>query len=146
MKKTFDDLENSLGYILGRTSRAMANRFNQNIEKFGYDITCEQFAVLDTLSKKDGQTQKELAGCTCKDKTSITRLLDGMWKRKLIVRTHDKTDARKKLITLTAKGRMLRKKLVHQIEKTLVQAKRGVSEADLKICKEVLLKVGKNLS
>jgi DNA-binding MarR family transcriptional regulator len=146
MTKTSDNLENSLGYILGRTSRAMANRFNQNLEKFGYDVTCEQFAVLDSLFKKDGQTQKELAKCTCKDKTSITRLIDGMWKRKLVVRVHDKSDARKKLITLTDKGRMLRKKLVHQIEKTLLQAKRGVSEADLKICKEVLLKVGENLS
>ena len=146
MTKTSDNLENSLGYIIGRTSRAMANRFNQNLEKFGYDVTCEQFAVLDSLSKKDGQTQKELAQYTCKDKTSITRLIDGMWKRKLVVRVHDKADARKKLITLTDKGRMLRKKLVHQIEKTLLQAKRGVSEADLKICKEVLLKVGENLS
>ena len=63
----------------------MANRFNQNLEKFGHDVTCEQFAVLDALWKKDGQTQKELAECTYKDKTSIARLVDGMWKRKLVV-------------------------------------------------------------
>lgn len=146
MKTTSSNLENSLGYLVGRTSRAMGNRLNQNLERAGYDVTCEQFMVLDTLWKKDGQTQKALASCTCKDKTSVTRILDGMWKKKLIVRTHDKSDARKKLIFLTDKGRMLRMKLVRQIEKTLVQAKRGVSENDLKICKSVLLQVSENLA
>ena len=85
MKTTDYNLEESLGYVIGRAGRAMANRLNQNFEKAGYDVTCEQWAVLMSLWHKNGQSQKELASITCKDKTSITRLLDGLEKKNLVV-------------------------------------------------------------
>ena len=75
MQTTAYNLEESLGYIVGRAGRAFANRWNHNFEKAGHNVTCEQWAILMNLWQKNGQSQKELAGCTCKDKTSITRLL-----------------------------------------------------------------------
>ena len=52
----------------------------------GYDVTCEQWSVLVNLGKKNGQSQQELAGLICKDKTSVTRLIDNMEKHSLVVR------------------------------------------------------------
>ncbi len=146
MKKNPHNLEESFGSIVGRAGRAMANRLNQNFSSAGYDVTCEQWAVLNSLWKKNGQSQKELAGCTCKDKTSITRLIDGMQKRKLVFRTPDREDARQKFILLTGKGRTLRQKLLRQIEKTLQEAQKGVRTGDLRTCKDVLVRVTKNLT
>ena len=140
------NLEDSLGYIVGRTGRSMANRLNHNFEKAGYDITCEQWGVLMNLCQKDGQSQKELAGCTCKDKTSITRLIDGMEKRDLVVRIPDKKDGRQKLIYLTNKGKNLQKKLFSLVQRMLHDAKAGVNPKDLEICKNVLRKVTLNLN
>lgn len=146
MKKSQYNLEQSFGYIVGRAGRAIANRLNQNFESAGYDVTCEQWAILNSLWKKNGQSQKELAGCTCKDKTSITRLLDGMQKRKLVTRVADKNDARQNLILLTEKGKNLRLKLLRRIEKTLQEAQKKINAGDLQVCKNVLLHVTQNLT
>jgi len=146
MKNHAGNPEESLGYVIGRASRAMANRLNHHFENAGYNVTCEQWGLLNSLWKKNGQSQKELAGCTCKDKTSITRLIDGMERKKLVVRTSSKEDARQKLIHLTSRGKTLRQKLLRQIEKTLTEAQKGVSAGQLQICKDVLRKVNQNLN
>ena len=146
MKNTSYNIEESLGYIIGRSGRAMANRLNHNFEKAGHNVTCEQWAVLINLWHKNGQNQTELAGITCKDKTSITRLIDGMEKRNLVVRIPDKKDGRQKLIYLTNKGKELQQRLLHLVKKTLQEAREGINETDLKTCKDVLRQVARNLS
>ena len=146
MKKTTYNIEESLGYIVGRAGRALANRLNQNFEKAGYNVTCEQWAVLMNLWQKNGQSQKDLSGQTCKDKTSITRLIDGMEKRNLVVRIPDKKDARQKFIYLTNKGEELQQELLQLVKKTLTEAQEGIKDSELKICKDVLRRVGRNLS
>ena len=145
MKKSIYNLDESLGYVIGRAGRAMANRLNQNFERDGYDVTCEQWAVLMNLWRKNGQSQKELAGVTCKDKTSITRLIDGMERRDLVVRIADKKDGRQKFIYLTSKGKQLQQRLLKLVQKTLTEAQENIGEKDLNICKNVLRQVAKNL-
>ena len=146
MKPNSYNLEDSLGYVIGRAGRAMANRLNQNFEQAGHHVTCEQWGVLMNLQQKDGQNQKELAGTTCKDKTSITRIIDGMEKRNLVVRIPDKKDGRQKLIYLTNNGKELQQKLLLLVKKTLKEAQSGIRASDMNICKKVLKKVRSNLS
>ena len=146
MKTTQYNLEESLGYVIGRAGRSMANRLNHNFEKAGYDVTCEQWAVLMNLWHKNGQSQKDLAGITCKDKTSITRLLDGLEKKNLVVRTPDKKDARQKLIYLTNQGKAFQQELLKLVKQTLAEAQKGIRPSDLKVCKGVLRQVARNLS
>jgi DNA-binding MarR family transcriptional regulator len=146
MKKILTNQEKSLGYVIGRAGRALANRLNHNFEKAGHDVTSEQWAVLTNLWQKNGQNQKDLAGVTCKDKTSITRLIDVLEKKSLVVRTPDKLDARHKLIYLTNKGKALQQALVAIAQKTLVEAQEGIQVRNLEICKTVLRQVAKNLS
>lgn len=146
MKTTGYNLEESLGYVIGRAGRAVANRLNQNFEKAGYDVTCEQWAVLMNLWHKNGQNQKELAGITCKDKTSITRLLDGLEKKNFVVRTPGKKDARQKLIYLTNQGKAFQQELLKLVKQTLAEAQKGIKARDLIVCKDVLRRVTRNLS
>ena len=146
MKRSQYNLEDSLGYVIGRAGRALANRLNHNFEKSGHDVTCEQWAILTNLWQNNGQNQKDLAGVSCKDKTSITRLIDGLEKKSLVVRTPDKSDARHKLIYLTNKGKALQQELVFIVQKTLVEAQSGVHPKNLEICKNVLRQVARNLT
>ncbi len=147
MKKSiFYHLEESLGYIVGRAGRAMANRLNHNFEKAGHNVTCEQWAVLMNLWQKNGQSQKDLAGVTCKDKTSITRLIDGLEKRNLVVRIPNSQDGRLKLIYLTNKGKELQQELLRVVQQMLKEAQQGIRIKDMTICKNVLRKVARNLS
>ncbi len=146
MKKLLTNQEKSLGYVIGRAGRALANRLNHNFEKAGYDVTCEQWAILSNLWQKNGLNQKDLAGVSCKDKTSITRLIDVLEKKSLVVRTPDKLDARHKLIYLTNKGKALQQALVAIAQQTLVEAQEGIKVKDLETCKDVLRHVAKNLT
>lgn len=145
MNTTPHNLENSLGYLIGRAGRALANHLNHNFVNAGHDVTCEQWAVLTNLWQKNGQSQQDLAGTTCKDKTSMTRLVDNMEKKNLVVRIPNKEDKRQKLIYLTAKGRNLRNKLFKVVQQTLDEAQRNINIKDLALCKDVLRKVYENL-
>ena len=146
MKKAKYNLEESLGYIVGRAGRAMANRLNHKFEAAGHNVTCEQWAVLMNLWEKNGQSQKDLSGVTCKDKTSITRLIDGMEKRNLVVRIPDKKDGRQKFIYLTNKGKELQKELRELVQETLLESQEGISAKDISTCKGVLRRVAQNLA
>jgi len=137
-------LEESLGYMMGRAARSIGTRLNRNFTEAGYDVTCEQWSVLVNLWQTNGQSQQDLAGTTCKDKTSMTRLIDNMEKHNLVVRIPSKTDRRQKLIYLTKKGRDLQEKLVKIVHKTLKDAQKGVSARDITRCKNVLARVYEN--
>lgn len=137
-------LEESLGYLMGRATRTLAALVNHNFAKAGYDVTCEQWSVLVNLGKKNGQSQQDLAGLTCKDKTTITRLIDNMEKHNLVVRIPDKNDKRQKLIYLTKKGRDLQEELKGIIAQTLKEAQKAIKTNDLETCKRVLEQVYEN--
>ncbi len=129
---------------MGRSTRALGTLVNHNFAKAGYDVTCEQWSILVNLGKKDGLKQQELAGLTCKDKTSMTRLIDNMENHSLVVRIPDKSDKRQKLIYLTKKGQNLLGKLVIVIQKTLGEAQKGIKIKDLETCKNVLHQIYEN--
>jgi DNA-binding MarR family transcriptional regulator len=137
-------LEESLGYAMGRATRSLGALVNRHFACAGYDVTCEQWSVLVNLGKKNGQSQQELAGQICKDKTSVTRLIDNMEKHSLVVRIPDKNDRRQKLIYLTRKGQDLQEKLVVVIQKTLLEAQKSIKIRDIETCKNVLHQIYEN--
>jgi DNA-binding MarR family transcriptional regulator len=138
-------LEESLGYAMGRATRSLGALVNRNFAQAGYDVTCEQWSVLFNLGKKNGQSQQDLAGLLCKDKTSVTRLIDNMEKHSLVVRIPDKADRRQKLIYLTKKGKDLLEKLVIVIHKTQVEAQKSIKIKDIETCKSVLDQIYANI-
>jgi len=137
-------IEESLGYALGRSFRSLGALVNHHLAKEGHDITCEQGSILFNLGKKNGQSQQELACLVCKDKTTMTRLIDNMEKRNLVVRIPDKTDKRQKLIYLTKKGKDLQVKLIEVVQKTSKEAQKSIDLKDLEVCKKVLHQVYEN--
>jgi DNA-binding MarR family transcriptional regulator len=146
MKPYQYNLEEPLGYLIGRAHRVLVNRLNRNFAEAGYDVTAEQWGMLRHLWEQDGQGQQQLAACACKDKTSITRLIDGLEKRHLVLRVADQNDRRNNLIYLTGKGKALQKALIVVVKKTLAESQQGLKPEHLKICKNTLRKVYQNLS
>lgn len=146
MTKRNVNLEDSFGYILGRAARTMGAHINRRFEKVGFEITCEQWSILVSLWQHDGQTQQELAGQTCKDKTSMTRLIDTMERHGLVKRTANDKDRRQKRIVLTAKGRAMYSKVVALMQKSLGVIEKKIAPRDVAICKKVLCQVYNHLT
>ena len=63
-------------------------------QRNGYDITPEQFLVLDTLWDDGVQSQQEIADKIKKDKNSVTKLIDALEKKDYVKRTTFKQDRR----------------------------------------------------
>ena len=140
------DIDNSFGTIVHWAERALINRLSHNFMAAGHDVTVEQWRVLVNLWNREGQSQRELAEATHKDKTGITRILHGMEKRDLVVRVPDKEDQRNNLIYLTRKGKDVQRALVQWTRKTLDEALQGIPEESTEACKDVLRRVIHNLT
>ena len=130
-------LEESLGYLVRSTMRALQVRFNQNLSDAGFVTNADEWAI---------QSQQFLGYITHRDKASVTRLVDHLEKRQLVHRVLDPLDRRQKLVHLTADGQQHYREVVPVVEKTLREAQKGIDPMYIKICKNVLGDVLKNVS
>ena len=137
--------DDSLGHILNRTARAMCAMMQNSFNKAGYDVTVEQCALLFNLWRQDRQFQQQLADNTYKDKTSVTRIVDGLEKRHLVKRVLDKEDQRQKRIYLTRKGKKLQQELKTLAFSVQEQCLNGIEPEHCEKCKEVLKKIYGNI-
>jgi DNA-binding MarR family transcriptional regulator len=132
-------------FITGKASTAMARNLQRKFVAAGVPISIEQWSVLYSLWKKDGQSQQELSLNTFKDKPSITRLVDNLEKVDLVVRKADPKDRRINKIFLTEAGKQLQTQTIELANDTLMQALIKIDEADLQVAKKVLQIVYENL-
>jgi DNA-binding MarR family transcriptional regulator len=139
-------IEDPIGKLVNLTGRLLANRLQHNFRSSGYDITAEQWRVLINLWIQDGQTQQELSEKTGKDKGNITRLINNLEKRNVLVRIPNHADGRSKLIYLTKNGIECQKALIPIVQKTLKEAQENIPEEEMDLCKSVLKKVINNLN
>ena len=121
-------------------------RLNRTFTAAGHDVTGEQWRILMSLWHKDGQRQQDLADFAHRDKTSITRIIDSMEKRDLVVRVPDKLDRRQKLIYLTDKGKRQQESLMQIVRETSLEAQQGIEPEHLDVFRDVLAKIRDNLA
>lgn len=138
-------LDDSLGYKLFHASRLVSNRLNQNFKLSDLPLTYEQWQILSRLYEADGQTQNQLALRVERDQASVSRLIDNMVKRELVVRTPHATDRRTNLIYLTEKSRCLQEQFKAMAQKTITEASFGIDPKEIDVCLRVLDQVRKNL-
>lgn len=141
MKKAKTD--NSLPTLIGKASRLMSNQISKNLAE--YQVTAEQWAILDSLWEEDGQTQQQLANQTNKNKASITHLIDNLEKRKLVKRVTHEKDRRNKMVCLTPDGAELKGPLRKTVKQTVKQLTKGLDKKDMKGCRKTLKKLVQNL-
>lgn len=133
----------SLGFIISRTNQKLSNYLTRKFKP--YDITPEQWGLLNRLWEKDGVSQKELSELSIKDQTTVTRILDKLERKGLIKRQTSPDDRRSFLIFLTDTGRSLENKLVPIAYEVLDEALQGLSEEEIKQMKLLLNKIFMNI-
>lgn len=138
-------LDTALGFVVGRTFHIQRRAFKATVRGVGIQITPEEWVLLNRLWTRDGQRQSDLAESTIKDRTTVTRLLDGMVKKGLVRRETDPEDRRVVLAWLTDSGKSEIKQLLPTMEKLLKEATTGISERDLEITRKTLTTFQTNL-
>ena len=132
-------LEDSLGFLInhaGRKARALLGmRFQP------YEITTEQWTVLNRLAEQDGLSQKELARRAEKDQTNLTRILGQLERKGLVVRKTNESDRRSELPYITEKGRALNDVLVPIERDVVLSIVRGLTEEQTAALRSMLLHI-----
>ena len=135
----------SIGMLINTAHRAMTKRFVQNAMDSGVDISLDQWMVLGPVWQLESASQKELGEICLKDKTSITRIIDALEKKNLVVRIADQLDHRIKRIVLTSAGKQLFYDVLPVMEKTREEARKAISEDEINTFKNVLRNIITNL-
>jgi len=143
--QTFEKvIDSSIAYLVGRTSRSIIKRLTKKFSDAGFDVSYEQWSILVHLYRKDGQTQQELSNIAVKDKAAITRLLNVLEKKNIVLRIPDRNDKRSKLVYLTNKAKEFKTDLIAVVEELLEEAKIGIEHDEMEQCKNTLNKIFAN--
>lgn len=78
------------------------------LRKNNINLTPEQFLTIDILWNQGAMSQTKLAEEMEKDKNSITKLVDALEKKELVMRQRDKNDRRSNTIVLTKKAEQMK--------------------------------------
>lgn len=138
-------LDDSYGYLINLAAQRLRYELHQTFQAQGYDITPEQWAVLNRLWEQDGLSQVEVAERTFKDKPGTTRILNLLEKKGIVLRRRDLEDGRVMRVFLTRTGKDLKEKLIPCAEEVLVKSAQNLTKEDITQLKQTLIKLLKNL-
>ena len=132
--------------MLINSAQQVTKKFVQNATESGLDISLDQWMVLGPIWQLESASQKELGEMCLKDKTNITRIIDALEEKNLVVRIEDQIDHRIKRVVLTNAGKKLLHDVLPIMEKTRQEVRENISDHDIDIFNNVLSKILQNLN
>ena len=139
-------LDNSQGYIIHRLDMQMSLGLQHAFQAKGFNITPEQWGVLNRLWENEGMHQSALAQRTAKDRHNITRILNLLEKNGFIFRTPDGEDKRRLNVHLTQEGKALKQKLIPIVIGFLQKCFEGLTQEEVQDLGRIHEQILKNLS
>ena len=135
----------SLGHLAGLASRLLSNTLGRRFKEAGIDMTSEQWGALLVLLNDDVMTQSQLAKKLCLEKSSVSRLVDGLEKRGWITRSIFEGDSRQKLVSVTEKAKKTAEQCTPIAWAVLEEAQQGMTEDEQLVCRSFLTRIIGNL-
>ncbi|MGI9024566.1 MAG: MarR family winged helix-turn-helix transcriptional regulator [Burkholderiaceae bacterium] len=129
-------IDESIGYLIKRVRSTLSAAVEREIAD--HDVTYDQWGVLLMMLKDRGDTAGMLARTTECDSGSMTRMLDRLEAKGLIVRTRSTDDRRRVELELTPTGKRMAERLVAAIVKVLNRHLDGFSVDELEMFKSFL--------
>ena len=91
-------------FKIDTTIKKIRNALQKQFNEAGFDLTVDQWVVLDHVFRNPGISQNTLSELTTKDAPTVTRIIDLLNKKGLAERRMAEDDRRKFLIYLTPAG------------------------------------------
>lgn len=123
----YSNINDSINSLVYKTNIILKGKLQTYLRDF--DITSEQWSMLNRLLQKDGYNQKELSIDSFKEPAAITRTLDILENKGFVERKKSTTDRREYLVFITESGKQL-------LEKTLPYAKQYNDVLNSVLCEE----------
>ena len=133
-----------LGVFLDLAFNSLVGELNLTMHSLGLPLNHAQFAILQNLFLKDGQSQSEIARCVNKDKAAISRSLNTLEENGFIVRRA--VSGSKNGVYLTEKAISKRKLISEAINRAITKGREGMSEEEYNNGLDFLRKIHTNIS
>ena len=109
-------------------------------------LTPEQFLLIDLLWNQGPMSQQQLADSMRKDRNSITKLVDALERKELLMRQRSKKDKRSNIIVLTEKAEKMKEDAKEAGISMLDHVLDGISEEELRGFLSTLNKISENMN
>ena len=131
-------LDQAVGYAVGHAAAKIKIALRRVFVAAGHDVTPDQWVVLNRLAETAGLTQAGLGERTVKDKTTITRILDRLEEKGLLIRQRDPRDRRSQRLFLTPAGEATVRRLVPLVQTFAAAAYADLTEEDRSALRRLL--------
>lgn len=125
-----------IGYRVYSTQRALYRSLEACVAEAG--LTPGQWNALSQLSEHGAMTQRQLAERLQKEQATVTRSLDRLVQRGLVVRTPSPHDRRANIVEITPEAVRLLTDLEPGITRRNAELAAGISDEDLAVFLKVL--------
>ncbi|MCR5756548.1 MAG: MarR family transcriptional regulator [Selenomonas sp.] len=137
-------INETTGYKICRTARKIHQYMTNALAEF--DITPEQWVVLQIVREEKGLSQQQLAERLEKDKNSTKALVDRLLKKGLLQRQKSEVDRRLYQLNVTNAGFLLAEKII-LVDHVFMQALEDtISQEELTAFVNTLTKLEKNIT
>ena len=133
------------GFTLESTAKKIKLALQRKFNEHDVDITVDQWVVLLELHQHGTQNQVELCERCCKDAPTITRIIELLVRKELIIRESCKEDRRRFNISLSKKGKALIQKLLPIVVTFRKQGWNNLNEKDISHIERITKKIQENL-
>lgn len=131
-----------VGYRIYEAHRALSRSLERTLAPFG--VTPGEWNALNQLDHHGPLSQKHLADALRKEQATITRSVDRMVRKGLVVREPDPSDRRANIISLTPVARRLLTEIEPRAVEAAARTVEGISAGDLETFYAVLGRVKSN--
>lgn len=139
-------LEKQILMFLNIAHNSVKQCMSEVFQKGGFNLTPEQFLVMDTLWDEGVLTQQQIADITMRDKNSIVKLIDGLENRKLVQRVSNPKDRRQNLIEVTPYSRKIKDKVTELSLESVATIVGDIPREDLESFVKTLARMEKNMN
>ncbi|WP_415669103.1 MarR family winged helix-turn-helix transcriptional regulator [Zobellia roscoffensis] len=140
------NIEDVILFQIDKTSKISKKYSQKEFDRIKLGITIDQWVLLKIIEESAPISQKELADRSLRDPASITRTLDILVKKSLLLREPILNNRRQYNIKLTKEGTKFVNDNIEMIKAHRKKSMEGFSEKEAQLLKVLLLKIQDNMS
>ncbi|WP_206098471.1 MarR family winged helix-turn-helix transcriptional regulator [Paenibacillus montanisoli] len=129
----------SAGFAIGLAYRKLSALLQQRLGE--YDITTEQWSVLNQVYRTPGMIQKDIADRVGKDKPTTTRILDLLERKGLVLKQAGQQDRRSFLVFCTEQGASAMRETAPIEESVTADVRACMSDEEYALFMNLLMRV-----
>jgi len=138
--------DKSIGAQMAIALQLMKRKNHQAIANAGYDITMEQLAILEMIHFQGDMNMTQLSNAVWKQNANITRIVDKLETRNLVVRKAIPRDRRAYLICITDEGKDLFENVISIVNKVYKEIVSCITKEEETITLDFIKKIINSLT